>query len=329
MLIPALMLLAGLVVLYFGAEGFVNGASALALRLGIAPLVVGLTVVAFGTSAPELLVSLLASLEGAGDISIGNIVGSNIANLLLILGAAALVRPLTVHAQVVNREVPFMIGASVLFVVLGRDGTLTRYDGLALLFGMGVYLTVTYVMARKEMRATHAALLASGEHEDTSHDEHDPRWKSIVILLLGLAGLVIGAKLMVDAAITIAKIMEIPEIVIGISIVAVGTSLPELATSIVAAYRNQSDIAVGNAVGSNIFNILLVLGIVALVTDQNTQQVLSIDMWVMLFVAVGIWPLLRHGFTLNRWKGAVLLMVYVGYMVSLFKRTAGLEVVGG
>lgn len=326
MLIPALLLLAGLVILYFGAEGFVNGASALALRMGIAPLVVGLTVVAFGTSAPELLVSLLASLEGAGGIAIGNIVGSNVANLLLILGAAALVRPLTVHAQVVNREMPFMVGASVLFIILGRDGLLTRYDGLALLLGMGIYLAVTYVMARREMRAVEEAFHASGEQQEASEEEVLPRWKAIVMLVLGLAGLVIGAKFMVDSAITIAKILQVPDLVIGISIVAVGTSLPELATSIVAAYRNQSDIAVGNAVGSNIFNILLVLGLVAIVTNQTiSSDVRNIDLWVMLGTAVGIWPLLRHGFTLDRWKGAILLMVYAGYMVSLFRRTAGIE----
>ncbi len=330
MLIPVLILLVGLVVLYFGAEGFVSGASSLALRMGIAPLVVGLTVVSSGTSAPELLVSLLASFEGAGDIAIGNIVGSNIANILLVLGATALVRPLTVHAQVVNREMPFMVGASLLFIALGWDGELSRLDGVVLLMAMGGYLAVTYVMARREMRGVEEALRASDEQIDASDEDIAPRWKAVLMLVFGLAGLVVGAKLMVDSAITIAKIMEIPELVVGISVVAVGTSLPELATSVVATFKGESDLAVGNAVGSNIFNILLVLGCVAVVTVQKIEpDVRNIDLWVMLGTAVGIWPLLRHGFTLDRWKGAILLIVYAVYMVSLFNRTAGLEAVAG
>ncbi|MBA2664652.1 MAG: calcium/sodium antiporter [Bradymonadaceae bacterium] len=314
MLLTIGLLILGLVLLYFGAEGLVNGASSLALRLGITPLIVGLTVVSFGTSAPELLVCLL----GTNDVSVGNIIGSNIANLALILGAAAMVRPIEVHARVVAREFPVMVAASLLFILLAIDGTLSRYDGIILLMGMAGYLIYTYFQAKKDMEAL-AALVGDGL------DEVDVAKASpmadVAKLVLGIVGLAGGAKLMVDSAVEIAQHFGISELVIGISIVAIGTSLPELATSLVASYRNQSDISVGNVVGSNIFNIFLVLGVVAVVSDLTLSgDALGIDLWVMLAVSIGIWPLLRTGHRLHRWEGFLLIAVYIAYMVSLFLR---------
>lgn len=314
LVLPIILLIVGLVLLYFGAEGLVNGASSLALRLGITPLIVGLTVVSFGTSAPELLVCLLAT----DDVSVGNIIGSNIANIALILGAAALVRPIQVQARAVKREFPVMIVASGLFVFLAMDGDLTRPDGAILLAGMMGYLLYTFFEARKDMKRI-ADLL--GDDPEAIDLEKDTRVKDALLVVGGIAGLAIGAKLMVDSAVVIAEYFKISQLVIGISIVAIGTSLPELATSMVASYRGESDISVGNVIGSNIFNVLLVLGVVALVSPLEVgADAVRIDLWVMMAISIGIWPFLRTGHRLSRPEGAILLLVYIGYMVHLFMR---------
>jgi cation:H+ antiporter len=314
LVLPIIFLIVGLVLLYFGAEGLVNGASSLALRLGITPLIVGLTVVSFGTSAPELLVCLLAT----NDVSVGNIIGSNIANIALILGAAALVRPIQVQARAVRREFPVMIVASGLFVFLAMDGRITRIDGGILLAGMVGYLLYTFFEARRDMKRI-ADLL--GDDLEAIDLEKDPRVKDALLVVGGIVGLAIGAKLMVDSAVVIAEYFGISQLVIGISIVAIGTSLPELATSMVASYRGESDISVGNVIGSNIFNVLLVLGVVALVNPLNVgEDAVNIDLWVMMGISIGIWPFLRTGHRLSRPEGAILLLVYIGYMVSLFMR---------
>lgn len=308
------MLLAGLVALYLGAEGLVRGASSMALRLGITPLIVGLTVVSFGTSAPELLVGIL----GTDDISVGNIIGSNIANLALILGASAMVRPIEVKSRAVRREMPVMLAATVLFIALAANGTLSQLNGLILLGAMVLYLAYMYREARKDMKAYEAEL--ADELGDVD-PEASTFWKDGTFVVLGILGLALGAKFMVDSSIIIAQHFGISELVIAISIVALGTSLPELATSMVASFRDQDDISVGNVIGSNIFNLLFVMGIVASLGSITVgADALRIDLWVMLIVSVGIWPLLRTGHVLDRKEGAILLAVYLGYMLSLFLR---------
>jgi cation:H+ antiporter len=314
LVLPIVLLIVGLVLLYFGAEWLVNGASSLALGLGITPLIVGLTVVSFGTSAPELLVSLL----GSDDVSVGNIIGSNIANIALILGAAALVRPIEVQARAVRRELPFMIVASALFVILAMDGSLTRLDGAFLLLGMLAYLVYTFFEARKDMKRLEE-LLGDGLEEVDPNQRS--RFKDALLIVVGIVGLAAGAQLMVSSAVTIAEYFQVSQLVIAISIIAIGTSLPELATSMVASFRGESDISVGNVIGSNIFNVLFVLGIVAtvapIVVDETAR---TVDLWVMMGISVGIWPFLRTGHRLSRPEGALLLALYLGYMVYLFMR---------
>ena len=315
MIVDILMVLGGLVALYFGAEFLVRGASSMALRLGITPLIIGLTVVSFGTSAPELLVSLL----GSDDISIGNILGSNIANIALILGAASLIRPIEVQSQAVRREMPVMLAATVFFMVLIYDGYLSVVDGILLLVAMSAYLFYMYLQARKDMAAYEAQVADEIGDVDPTQSSN---LKDGALVVAGIAGLAAGAHFMVTGASSIAATFGVSELVIAISIVAFGTSLPELATSTVASFRGESDISVGNVIGSNIFNLLFVMGIVAVALGgiQVSAEALSIDMWVMFAISVLIWPLLRTGHILNRWEGAFLLVFYLGYMISLFLR---------
>ncbi len=311
--IEIVMIVAGLIGLYIGAEGLVKGASSLTLRLGITPLVVGLTVVSFGTSAPELLVSLL----GSDDVAVGNILGSNVANLALILGAAALIKPVEVKARAVRRELPIMLAATLLFVALIVDGELSQLDGGILLSAMGLYLGYTFFEARRDMANAEELI-----DDDEIGDPEERHWGLDALFVIGgIVGLGVGAKWMVDGSIAIAEIIGVSELVIAISVVALGTSLPELATSVVAAYRDEADLSVGNAIGSNIFNLLLVLGVVATLGDIVVgADALRIDIWVVLVVSAGIWPLLRTGHTLSRLEGLGLLAVYIGYMISLFLR---------
>lgn len=316
--VNVLMLLAGLTLLYFGAEWLVSGASAIALRLGITPLIVGCTVVAFGTSAPELVVSLAAVMSGNDDISVGNIVGSNIANLALILGAAAIIRPMVVRSDVIRREYPIMVGATLLLIVLGHDGTLSQTDGLVLLICMAGYIAYMILIARLEMAAGREVVFDELEELDPDRGSNKV---DAIRAVAGIVGLAAGAQLMVDAAVSLAQAAGVSDLIIAISIVAVGTSLPELATSVVAAMKGQADISVGNVVGSNVFNSLLVLGAAAAVAGVNVgPDVIRYDFWVMLVVTVLVWPIMWTSATIRRWEGAVLLAGYTGYMIWLFVR---------
>lgn len=308
------MVLAGLVGLYVGAEGLVRGASSFAFRLGITPLVVGLTVVAFGTSAPELVVGLF----GTDDVAVGNILGSNVANLALILGAAALVEPIEIKARAVRRDLPVMVAATLLFVAVSFNGTLSRIDGSILLAAMVVYLSYTFFEARRDMEQFEDVV---GGDVDALAPDKRSGLQNAVMLVGGIAFLALGAKWMVDGSIVIAQHLGVSQLVIGISVVALGTSLPELATALVAAYRDEADISVGNVIGSNIFNLLFVVGILAVVGNLVVDEAaLNIDLWVMLGVSIGIWPLLRTGHVLSRLEGLLLLAIYAGYMVTLFLR---------
>jgi len=306
-----LYLVGGLIMLFIGAEGLIRGSSNLAIKIGITPLVVGLTVVAFGTSTPELVVSLKAALLGNSSISLGNVVGSNIANIALILGVAALIRPLDVHAKVIMREIPIMIGISILLLLLLIDGELGFFDGLVFVIGLVVYLVVNVLIARKEKNPEIDSEFSEGLKSKLGVSV------SIVLMIAGLGLLILGANLFVQSAVAIAKIFNVSDAIIGLTIVAIGTSLPELITSIVAAYKKEADIAIGNVVGSNIFNILGILGITALIIPISSVGISYVDLGVMLFTAIILFPLSRSGFSISRFEGALLLAGYGGYIYYL------------
>lgn len=309
-----LYLVGGLVTLFIGAEGLIRGSSNLAIKIGITPLVVGLTVVAFGTSTPELVVSLKAALLGNSSISLGNVVGSNIANIALILGVAALIRPLDVHANVIMREIPIMIVITVLFLFLLIDGELGFIDGLIFVIGLVIYLIVNVLLARKEKNPEVDSEFKKGLKSKLGVPV------SIVLMLAGLGLLILGANLFVQSAVAIAKMFNVSDAIIGLTIVAIGTSLPELITSIVASYKKEADIAIGNVVGSNIFNILGILGITALIIPISSVGLGYVDLGVMLFTAIILFPLSRTGFSISRFEGAILLVGYAGYIFYLLPK---------
>lgn len=316
MLMQAAMFVFGLVALVVGAEVMVRGASRLAVSWGISPLVVGLTVVAFGTSAPEMAVSVDAALSGTTGLAIGNVVGSNIANVLLILGVSALVAPLLVAEQIIRQEIPVMIGASLLVVVMALDGIIGRIEA-ALLFALVIAYTVFLVMQSR--RATQATTDEFASEIPTS--QWDRHWGVQAALVLGgLALLVLGAEWLVSAAVAFAKVMGVSDLVIGLTVVAVGTSMPEIATSLIAALRGQRDIAVGNVVGSNIFNLLAVLGAAGVVSTGGLgvpDAARNFDLWVMLAVAFACLPILITGREIARWEGVVFLAYYAAYVLYL------------
>jgi cation:H+ antiporter len=306
----------GLAALVLGAELLVRGASRLAFSLGISPLVVGLTVVAFGTSAPELAVSTQSALSGQVDIALGNVVGSNIFNVLFILGASALIAPLLVNQQLIRQEVPIMIGVSLLTWGLAVDGGLSFLDGLLLITLLLCYAVFLILQARraqpKEVESEYDEALAIPA--DRGWDRH---WSvQVALVVAGLGLLVVGSRWLVEAAVGFATWLGVSELVIGLTIVAAGTSLPELATSILAAIRGERDIAVGNVVGSNIFNLTGVLGASALVAPTSltvSAGVLSFDLPIMVAVAIACLPIFFTGHLIARWEGALFLGYYVAY----------------
>ena len=312
MIVTLLFLVLGLVLLYFGAEGLVRGSSSLALRLGLSPLVVGLTVVAFGTSTPELVVSLKAAYLGQGDISVGNVVGSNICNIGLILGFSALIIPIKVASQIVRIDTPIMIGVTGLALFLLSDGGLSRLEGIILFVLLIAYLIFSVIIAKKD-----AADPLAAEFGDELKVSKRGVAADLLMVAGGLVLLVLGARFLVDAAIDIATAAGLSEAVIGLTIVAIGTSLPEFATSLVAALKKEADIAVGNVIGSNIFNILCILGISATVTPLSSSGITAIDLGVMAAFAVVLWIFSRTGFRITRAEGLVLLAAYVGFLAWL------------
>lgn len=310
MLISVLLIVGGFLVLSAAAEGLVHGAASVARRLGFSPLVIGLTVVSIGTSLPELVVGVDAALSGTGDIALGNVVGSNIANIALILGVAALVKPLSVQTQVVRVDAPILVGVSGLFVLLLLDGTLGRLDGALLVAGIVAYVWYNLRTAGE------APADVQDEFEEDLPPPHS-LWVDLGLIVLGIGGLVGGAHLLVEGAVAIAQGLGVGAIVIGLTIVAVGTSLPELATSVAAARRGSGDIAVGNAVGSSIFNILGILGVTVLIQPLSTATLGWVDVGVMFGTALLIIPLFRTDWTLSRLEGAVLVTCYVAYLAFL------------
>ncbi|MDQ3206954.1 MAG: calcium/sodium antiporter [Pseudomonadota bacterium] len=313
------LFIGGLVALVAGAELLVRGASRLALSLGISPLVVGLTIVAIGTSSPEVAVSVGAALDGQTDIAVGNVVGSNIFNILLILGISALIIPLLVNAQIVRQEVPIMIGASLLLLTFGLDGRVGRLEAGALLALLVAYVVFLIVQSRREQQAQALAAAALGpELAKVAAKRSLPM--QLLLIVAGLALLVLGSSWLVDASIALARAIGVSDLVIGLTIVAAGTSMPEVATSVMAAVRKERDIAIGNVVGSNIFNILGCLGLAGVVSSTGlplAPSVLNFDLWVMLAVAFACLPVFLTGRTIARWEGAVFVFYYVAYVAYL------------
>ena len=316
-----LLFLGGLAALVVGADLLVRGASKLALGFGISPLVVGLTIVAFGTSAPEMAVSVGAVLEGKTDIAIGNVVGSNVFNVLFILGLSALIVPLVVNVQLIRQEVPIMIGASLLLLLLGLDGRVSAWEGAMLVVLLAVYTVFLVLQSRRETQAAQDEFAAEMPPLDAqSWDARLP--VQLLMIGVGLAALVFGSQWLVEAAVTFAKAMGVSDLVIGLTIVAAGTSMPEVAASITAAVKGERDIAVGNVVGSNTFNILGCVGLSGLASGDAglllSQAVLNFDLWVMLAVALACLPVFLTGREIARWEGAVFLVyyaAYVGYLI--------------
>jgi cation:H+ antiporter len=322
-----LFLIAGLVLLVWGAELLVRGASRIATAVGISPLVVGLTVVAFGTSSPELAVSVMSAFKGQADLALGNVVGSNIFNVLFILGLSAAITPLIVAQQLVRFDVPVMIVISFLALILGYDNSISRLDGIILFAGAIAY---TVFLIRQSRKESSAAVTAEYEQEFGGKTPGS-LWKNILLVVIGLVGLILGSKWLVSSAISIAQHFGVSEMVIGLTIVAAGTSMPEVATSVVAALRGERDIAVGNVVGSNIFNILCVLGLSSIIAPSGIEvsaAALRFDIPVMIAVAVACLPVFFAGYLISRWNGIAFLAFYIAYIVYLIFTATNHEALG-
>ncbi len=324
MTIPTLLtLLAGLILLIVGAELLVRGASRLAAAFGVSPLVIGLTVVAFGTSSPELAVSLQSALSGSGDIALGNVVGSNIFNILFILGLSAAIIPLVVHQQLVRLEVPLMIGLSVLVYLLGLDGRLGRLEGGLMFLGLLAYTAFSVRQSRRESAEIQQEY--ADEFGDNPRQQPGQWLVNLGLVVGGLALLVLGSRWLVGAASAIAQALGVSDLIIGLTIVAAGTSMPEVATSVMAALRGERDIAVGNVIGSNIFNIMGVLGLTALLSRTGVavpREALAFDIPIMIAVAVATLPIFFTGFRIARWEGWLFIGLYAGYVLYLLLDSA-------
>jgi cation:H+ antiporter len=306
-------IIGGIVGLFAGAESLVRGSSSLALRLGISPLVVGLTVVAFATSSPELVVSIKAALEGNPGIVVGNVVGSNICNIGLILGVAALISPIRIKTQLIKREIPIMILVGFILLLVLADDSISRLEGVLLILGITSYVIFSYLYARKDK-----VIETSREFiEAIPKGKEKSAWISILLIVGGLGLLLGGAHIFVNGAVEVAVRLGVSQAIIGLSMVALGTSLPELMTSIVASFRNENDIAIGNAVGSNVFNVLSVLGFSSVISPISSSGVGYIDLTVMMLFMIVILPMSKSGFVLKRFEGAILLAGYFAYILYL------------
>jgi cation:H+ antiporter len=324
------LLFAGFVLLTLGGESLVRGSSRLAAMFGISPLVIGLTVVAFGTSAPELAVSVISAYAGKGDLAIGNVVGSNICNVLLILGLSALVAPLVVNQQLVRLDVPLVIIASLLIVPFGLDGSIGRLEGGILFTGIIVYTVYIIRKSRSDEKQNRQ------EYEQAFGRDEPRNLKggliSAALIAIGIGMLVLGSHWLVAAATATARYFGVTELVIGLTIVALGTSLPELATSVVASLRGERDIAVGNVVGSNLFNLMSVLGLSSLVAPNGIPvpaAALHFDIPVMIAVAVACLPVLFVNYQISRWNGAIFLGFYLAYIIDLVFTATGHDAQAG
>ncbi|WP_008319196.1 calcium/sodium antiporter [Leptolyngbya sp. PCC 6406] len=320
-ILTILSLIGGFLLLVIGADLLVRGASSLATLVGLSPLVIGLTVVSYGTSAPELAVSLQSYAHGQVDIALGNVIGSNIFNVLMILGLSAVIVPLTVAQQLIRLDVPIMIGVSALMVVFAMDGRIEQWEGMLLLMGSVLYTVFLVYQGRKESKLiAQNALCPPGD----ALVKRTPVQilVSVGLVLIGLGLLVVGGRFLVYGAVEIAEAMGVSQLIIGLTIVAAGTSMPELATSVVASYRGEQDIAVGNVVGSNIFNILTVLGTISMLGGiPVSTAALRLDLPVLLAVAIACFPIFYTGNRISRWEGLLFVGYYVAYSAYLIMNT--------
>ena len=315
-LIDLLWLIAGLTALYFGADWLVGGASKLAVKFGISPLVVGLTVVAFGTSAPELFVSIGFNQGGYPDMALGNVIGSNICNIGLVLGVSAFICVLTIKNQLLLRDLPILVIASLVFCWMLMNGVIGRFEGCLLFVAIIGYTIFQLILAKK---VKDPEVLEEYETEfDPSAAAKEPVWKLIVLILVGLAGLYFGAEWLERGGVSIAKRMGVPEAVISLTLVAFSTSVPELATSIIASLKREGDIIVGNVIGSCIFNLLSVIGITAMITPIVTTQIEMADLIVMGGFTALLIPIMGSRKRISRWEGGLLLAGYAGYCAFLW-----------
>ena len=313
LLLITLYIIGGLVLLYFGADWLVKGAMTLALNLGLSPLIVGLTVVALGTSVPEALVSVQAAIGHQGGIAIGNVVGSNILNIALIIGLSALITPLKVDSHLVKADVPLLTGATFMLVVLLEDFHISRMEGTFLLLCIVGYI-VGNIMTVKKTTPEEDKI----EGMEIPEDPGNNFWRDIALLIVGIITLGFGANFLVTGAVDLARLWGLSEALIGLTIVSIGTGTPELATALMAAYRKSADLAIGNAVGSNLFNIMFVLGLAGLVAPLDAIGINSSDLYVMLAVTILLLPTVWTGRILDRKEGFLFLAIYFGYLYYLW-----------
>ncbi len=316
-----LFFIAGLIILILGADLLVRGASRLAAAFGVSPLVIGLTIIAIGTASPEIAVSLQAAANGQGDLTLGNVLGSNIFNILFILGITSIVAPIVIAKQLIRKDAPIMLGISLLTFTLALDGNLGVVDGMILLFFLIIYIFFALKQSNNESKKVQKEYAKEYAQKEPLTTENLVSY--ILFILIGLVLLVLGSNWLVESAVDIAKALGVSELVIGLTIVAIGTSLPEVATSVIAALKGESDIAVGNAVGSNIFNLLGVLGIGALVSPDGISvaaRVLIFDLPVMVFVALVTLPIFYIDSRISRLEGGLLLSYYVTYVIFVIMR---------
>ena len=312
LIINIVLVSVGLAMLYFGAEWLVRGSVTIANKFRISQLVIGLTIVAFGTSTPELSVSVTSAIQGVGDVALGNVVGSNIANIGLILGIAAILKPLLVAKSTIKKEVPIMVGVAILLIMISIDGIISVEEGIVLAIGIVIFTVFSLKSSKKE----------SSDIENPSIGLNLTKKsvisKSIILIAAGLGLLTFGSFITVENAVSVAKSFGVSERIIGLTLIAIGTSLPELVTSIVAALRGHTDLSVGNIVGSNIFNILAIIGISAAITGIPVNENMFFDFYVMIGFSIILIPIMRSGFVISRIEGGGLVIAYLAYLVYLF-----------
>lgn len=296
-------ILIGIIAVLWGADKFTDGAAAIARKMNIPEIVIGLTIVAMGTSAPELFTSVVSALKGSTGLALGNIVGSNIFNSLLIVGAAAAVAPISISQATIVKDIPFALVASLLLTAVCLDGNLTRIDSLLLLIGFALFLAYTLQIAR------------NGKTEDSKTEKSQALWKSILFIIIGLGCLIVGSNLFVSGASTVAEQLGVSDAIIGLTIVAGGTSLPELATSVISARKGQSGIAIGNVVGSNVFNILAILGITGFISPMtNLGGITTIDLTMLILSIILVWAMSFTKYKIERWEGSMLIVIFSFYL---------------
>lgn len=307
-----LYLLLGFVLLIGGAEILVRGSSSIALRFGLSPMIIGLTLVAFGTSSPELVVSLNAAFKGTGDISLGNVIGSNISNIGLILGITAIILPISVRRELIRVDTPIMICVSVLLLFFLRDLILNRWEGMVLFGSLIAYLIFSFMKANKEKNE-----VALKEFSGEVHKTKGNIFTDAALAIGGIVALIFGSNWLVESSVSIARTWGVSEAVIGLTLVAIGTSLPELATGVIAALKKETDIVMGNIIGSNIFNILAILGLTSIIIPVEGKAISSLDLGAMMLFSIVLLPMMRRGYQISRWAGFLLVSLYFLYVYLL------------